>query len=91
MRWLLKITLVVSIACGRLAKIVAFWTRARWVSSQVVMKMEGRELIWRVRMGPCLVRSRRRMGSKLEKSWEDLRSHSMLPKKGMVGGPVEVF
>lgn len=37
-------------------------------------------------MGPYLARRRRRTGSRLEKSWEDLRSHNKFPKKGMVGG-----
>lgn len=71
-------------ALGRSAKTTPCWIKAWWARELAEMKMEGREPIWRVTMGPYLAWRVRRIGSSSEK---DLRSQSRLPTTGTVLGP----
>ncbi|XAR51543.1 hypothetical protein NMG60_11006197 [Bertholletia excelsa] len=76
--------LLVRTALGRSENTAPFWTRARWATSWLAMKIAGRDPIWRVTMGPYLARRFRRIGSI---SKNDFRSQRKLPMMGKVKGP----
>lgn len=82
--WLLEMILLVGRGLGRSEKTAPLWIKVWWAIDRSAMKIEGREKMRMVMMGPNLAWRFRRIGSNPEPS---LRSHRIGPMMGTVRGP----